>query len=254
MTRRAVFGASASAIAGGGALLLLGDRDVAVAQGNRAAVGDRAVVQEVRRQLREGISKMRQGRAEGARQVAGMLRVYASTVNDGEVRALLRKTNRAQLLSREMNHAELVRQAQELGFDPVQLPPHKFISYADREEALRELLRDGLGASLVAAAGHVDNLAEKLEDLARRPGGPQRLQIALRQPIPEPADCGNCDAIQSGLDYTEKQLSVACALAAIFPSPPTIAACEAAAAAFLTMLAAFAACRAIVALCEAYYN
>ena len=58
---------------------------------------------------------MRDGQAAGARQAATVLRVYASTVNDGELKALLRKANRQQILLAQMNHAELVRQALAVG-------------------------------------------------------------------------------------------------------------------------------------------
>ena len=46
-------------------------------------------------------------------------------------------------------------------------------------------------------ADYVDNLAAKLEDLAQRRGGPQALTVALRQPIPDPVDCGNCNEEKS---------------------------------------------------------
>lgn len=212
------------------------------------------LVREMRRQLREGIGKIQKGRAAGAGQLAAVLRVYASTLDDDSFRATLRKANRGQLIAREMNHAEMVRQAEELGLDPARLPPHKFIPYADREQAFTELSRNGLGPQLRAAADRVDDLAKKLEDLARRPSGVQRLNIALRQPIPEPRECGDCSAIAIGLDYAEKQMGVACGLAGLFPNPVTIAACEAAIAAFMVMLTAFGTCRAVVALCEAFYD
>jgi hypothetical protein len=100
----------------------------------------------------------------------------------------------------------------------------------------------------------VDNLAEKLEDLAQRRGGPQALTIALRQPIPDPVDCGNCNGEKSALEYAEAQMAVACAAAALFPFPPVQAACAAAGAAFLVVFAAYGACEAIVALCRYYYG
>lgn len=207
---------------------------------------------EIRRQLKEAFGKLREGRADGARQLAAMLRVYASTVNESELRAALRKANRSQLLGREMNHGEVVRQAQEFGLDPARLPPHRFIPHGEREEAVAQLLRGGLGAGIRHAADLVDDVAEKIEAVPRERRGAFVQAIAL-QPIPEPVDCGNCDAIAAGLDYTEKQMTAACALAGIFPLPPIVAACQAAIAAWLVMLGAYGSCRAIVALCEAYY-
>ena len=211
------------------------------------------LTREIRRQLKEAFGKLREGRADGARQLAAMLRVYASTVNESELRAALQNANRRQLLSREVNHDEMVRQARELGLDPARLPPHRLISYGERDEAVAQLLRDGLGASMRAAADLVDGVAEKIEALPREQRGAFVQAIAL-QPIPEPVDCGNCNTILSGLDYAEKQMTVACALAGLFPLPPLVAACEAAISAWLVMLGAYGACRAIVALCEAYYN
>jgi hypothetical protein len=211
------------------------------------------LTREIRRQLKEAFGKLREGRADGARQLAAMLRVYASTVNESELRAALRKANRSELLSRDVNHDEMVRQARELGLDPARLPPHRFLSYGEREEAVAQLLRDGLGASMRAAADLVDGVAEKIEALPREQRGAFVQAIAL-QPIPEPVDCGNCDAVVQGLDYAERQMTAACALAGLFPLPPLVAACEAAIAAWLVMLGAYGSCRAIVALCNAYYN
>jgi hypothetical protein len=211
------------------------------------------LVHEIRRQLKQAFGKMQNGQSGGARQAATVLRLYASTVNESELRAALRKANRGQLLSREMNHGEMVRQAQELGLDPARLPPHRLIPYAERGEAVAQLLRDGLGASMRAAADLVDDVAEKIEALPREQRGAFVQTIAL-QPIPEPVDCGNCDAVAQAVDYAEKQMGIACALAGLFPLPPVVAACQAAIASFLVILGAFASCRAIVALCEHYYN
>jgi hypothetical protein len=77
----------------------------------------------------------------------------------------------------------------------------------------------------------------------------------MRQPIPDPVDCGNCNADAANLDYAEKQAAVACGLAGLFPLPPiVVAACNAALATFLVLLSVFGICQAYVNLCKAYYG
>ena len=104
---------------------------------------------------------MRSGQANGARQAATVLRVYASTVNNGQLQALLRKANRQQLLLTEMNHGELVRQAKELGIDPSRLPPHS-VDRVGREAALDRLIKEGVSPFMRTVADYVDGVAEKM--------------------------------------------------------------------------------------------
>jgi len=47
------------------------------------------LTREIRRQLKEALGKMRDGQAAGASQAATVLRIYASTVNDGKLQELL---------------------------------------------------------------------------------------------------------------------------------------------------------------------
>jgi hypothetical protein len=194
---------------------------------------------------------MQKGQALGARQMATALRVYAATANDEQLQALLRKANRQQLLLTEMNHGELVRQAKEVGIDPSRLPPHS-LDRAGREIALDRLTKEGLSPFVRTVADYVDGIAEKMELVERRSGGAVALQVALRQPIPEPVDCGNCDQEQSQLDTMLNIMTVVCAAAAVFPL--LIEACAVASAAYLSFYGAFVVCAAIVAFCNAYYN
>ena len=154
---------------------------------------------EIGEQLKDAIGRMRSGQANGARQAATVLRVYASTVNNGQLQALLRKANRQQLLLTEMNHGELVRQAKELGIDPSRLPPHS-VDRVGREVALDRLIKEGVSPFMRTVADYVDGVAEKMERLERRSGGAVALQIALRQPIPDQVDCGNCNQEQQQVD------------------------------------------------------
>jgi hypothetical protein len=248
VSRRVFVGSVAAAGVGAAGATSLLEFDVAAQPAARDPL-----IREIRHQLKQAIGQMRQGQSGGARQLSATLRIYASTVNDNQLRAALRKANRQQLLLTDMHRTELVRQAEELGINPSTLPPHS-LNRLRNEEAFDRLRREGLAPSMREAADYVDNLAAKLENLAQRRGGPQALAIALRQPIPEPVDCGNCGAEQSALASAEAQMAVACALAAIFPIPPVEAACAAAAAAFLVLFAAYGACEAIVAFCRYYYG
>jgi hypothetical protein len=47
------------------------------------------LIREIRRQLKQALGKMRNGQSGGARQLATTLRIYASTVNDDQLRGAL---------------------------------------------------------------------------------------------------------------------------------------------------------------------
>ena len=133
---------------------------------------------------------MQNGQSGGARQAAAVMRVYAATVNDSQLRASLRKANRQQLLLTDMNHGELVRQATELGINPSRLPPHS-LDRVGREAALDRLMKEGLSPIMLHVADFIDNVGAKMEAVERS-GGARALGVALRQPIPDHTDCGNC--------------------------------------------------------------
>jgi hypothetical protein len=208
------------------------------------------LVREIRRQIKQAFGKMQNGQSGGARQAATVLRLYASTVNDNQLRAALRKANRQQLLLAEMNHGELVRQATELGINPSRLPPHS-LDRVGREAALDRLMKDGLSPLMLHVADFIDQVGGKMEVLERS-GGARALGVALRQPIPDQVDCGNCEQEKGQVDSALNAVTVICAAALLFP--PLAVACEAATATFLTFYAAFAICLVIIALCDAYYN
>ena len=208
------------------------------------------VVTEVRRQLKEALGKMRNGQSRGARQLATTLRIYASTVNNDQLRAALRKVNRQQLLVTEMNPEVLARQAEELGIDPSSLPPRS-LDRVGREVALDRLIKEGLSPFTNQVADHIDTIAEKMEHVERRSGGAMALQVALRQQT-EPTDCGDCKRLNEQVNITLNIATVACAAAAVFPL--LLEAAVAASATFLVFYIAYAICTLIVALCEAWYN
>jgi len=193
---------------------------------------------------------MRDGQSIGARQLATTLRIYASTVNDAQVRAALRKVNRQRVLLADVNHRELVRQAIELGIDPSRLPPHA-LDRVGREVAFDRLAREGLSPFMRRAADYIDGVGARMERLERA-GRATALQVALRQPIPSQVDCGNCNNEKAQVDNAMATMTVACAAAAFVP--PMVVVCEAASATYLTFQIAYAICLAVVQLCEAYYH
>jgi hypothetical protein len=245
---RTALGLGVAAVGGGAVALSFADL------GGQSVNSLGAVGEEIDRQLAEGIAKMKDGLGAGARQVATIMRLYASTVDDDQLRGALRKANRRTVTTAaQPNHGELVRRARKLGINPAIVPPHS-LNQVGNEAAFDRLSREGLAPSMREVADLVDNVAAKLDDLAKRAGGPQLLAVALRQPIPEPVDCGNCNDIKAGMDNAALLMDVACGLAVLFPVPPAVAACQAAIASFLVMVGAYGSCQAIVQLCEYYYN
>ena len=111
---------------------------------------------------------MRDGEATGARQAATVLRVYASTVNDRQLQALLTKANRATVLSAEPSHSEIVRIAGDLGINPATIPPHRLIDRGVKELELQRMIDNGLGPLFHEVANQFDATAVKLETLKRR--------------------------------------------------------------------------------------
>ena len=193
---------------------------------------------------------MRDGQADGARQAATVLRLYASTVNDSLIRTTLRKANRQQILLAQVDHGELVRQAEELGIDPSRLPPHS-LDRVGREVALDRLLQDGLSPLMRHVADFVDVVGAKMEGLERS-GRARPLQIALRQPIPDTTECYQCEQEKAWMDNALQAATVICAAALVFPL--LAEACAAASAAYVTFYMAYSVCLVILAFCEAYYN
>jgi len=209
-----------------------------------------ALMVELRRQLKEGMGKMQLGQSDGAKQLATVLRVYASTVDNTLVRTTLAKANRQRLLTIEMNHGELARQAEELGINPSRLPPHA-LDRVGREAALDQLIAEGLSPMMLRVADYVDGVGAKMAQL-ERDGHARPLQVSLRQPIPSSSDCGDCAREADQVSGAVQMATVACAAAAAFP--PFAELCVAASLAYLTFLAAYAVCLAIIGFCTAYHQ
>ena len=103
---------------------------------------DGSVVAEVHRQLKDALAKMQNGASEGARQAATVMRVYASTVNDGQLRAVLAKANRQTLLYADADNEMMLRHVDRLGLRREIFPPHSIRRGPDREAAVNRLLTD----------------------------------------------------------------------------------------------------------------
>ena len=209
-----------------------------------------ALMVELRRQLKEGMGKMQMGQSGGAKQLATVLRIYASTVDDTLLRSTLAKADRQRLLTTEMNHGELARQAEELGLNPARLPPHS-LDRVGRETALDQLVAEGLSPMMLRVADFVESVAVKMETL-ERDGGARPLQVAMRQPIPNSSDCGDCSREAEQVNSAVQILQVTCAAAVAFPLLAEL--CVAASLAYLTFVGALAVCLAIISFCTAYHQ
>jgi hypothetical protein len=195
---------------------------------------------EIRKQLKDALQKMQFGSAAiGARQAATTMRIYAATVNDTQLRAALRKADRAKLLASDMKHSEMETAADELGVQRFLLN-HARTAPAVREAALNRLLREGLSPMMRQLADELDKVAPKLEAQT----GAVRA-VSLRQPIP---DCGSCDPICNNVGPAEDMASVICAAAVLFP--PLAELCAAALAAYFTWVTSCAVCQAYLRFCN----
>jgi len=194
---------------------------------------------------------MRDGQAAGATQAATVLRVYASTLNDGQLQAMLRKANRATVLRAEPSDGEILRIAGDLGINPATIPPHRLIDRGVKELELQRMIDNGLGPLFHEVANQFDATAAKLETLTRR-GQSRLLSIALRQPIPTEDQCGHCNEEAKILENCETALAVACAAALIVPL--LAPACEGATLVYLAAMSNYGICMLYLQLCKAYYG
>jgi hypothetical protein len=119
-------------------------------------------------------------------------------------------------------------------------------NYQVREEMLDRLLKEGLSPFMREVADAVEAVAPKL----RLPEGAVR-RVAL-QPVPPAQQCADCETINAMVENANTALTMACALAAVFP--PAGELCVAAGLTYLTMITAAGACAALLAICQAYYN
>ena len=198
------------------------------------------LTREIRKQLKDSLQKLQFGNAaEGARQAATTMRIYAATVNDAQLRAALRKADRVKLLASDMKHAEMEKAADELGVQRFLLN-HAKTAPAVREAALNRLLKEGLSPMMRQLADELDKVAPKLQAQAVA-----LRAVSLRQPIP---DCGSCDPVCNNVGPAEDTASVICAASLLFP--PLAELCAAALAAYVTWVTSCAVCQAYLRFCN----
>src|SRR5687767_1602829 len=164
---------------------------------------------------------------------------------------MLRKANRAAVLSAEPSHGEIVKIAGDLGINPATIPPHRLIDRGVKELELRRMIDNGLGPIFREVADQFDATAAKLETLKRRGQSPL-LSIALRQPIPTEEQCGHCNEEANVVKNCETAMAVACAAALIIPV--LAPACEVATILYLAALSNYGICVLYLQLCKAYYG
>ena len=234
MTNRRMFlTGSAVAVVGAGSAAFL-NFPVAAQQ-----TAGQDVTQELLRQLRSGLEKLKEGKGEGARQLASTLRIYGATLKETEparlaaIQQQLKARGRAGLLYLPPRHnqAEVERLGKAIGFPMHLLPPHGAGDLAKREEVLNIILNDGgLPTIFARAAEELDKAGAVMDE---RGGGIRLAQLS---------DNDSCASGACGLaDAAEEAMTLYCALAVIFPW--FIPACEGAIAAWLTLMAACIACK-----------
>ena len=213
------------------------------------------LTREIRHQLKQAFGKMQNGDAAGARQAATTMRLYASTVDDNQFRAALKRADRQKMLASNGSHrahSEANKLAIELGIDPSKLPPHAALDLVAAQAMLVQLQTEGFAPSMQRTADALDTLAGKFDDLARRGRTRAQVRAISMQPIPDPVDCGNCDNEWSYVEYSATAAAVACAAAELFP--PLAPICAAASANFLAAYSLYMGCYVFVLLCRAYYD
>jgi hypothetical protein len=185
---------------------------------------------ELRRQLKAAIGKINNGKGEGARQAASVVRMWAASLNgmDFDLRPVIKQKGRNFLLYTATNHAEMQKLAEELGFPLQLLPPHAAPDPNRRERALRTILAEGFFPTIERAA---QELEAKGEELDRRGASIRSISLLARAcELP-------CDAAES----TGDAMQLYCA--AMFLFPALAPACELASGSWLALLAACYGCR-----------
>jgi hypothetical protein len=230
-TRRLFFTGSAAALATvpvGYTLL---------AQQRRSPPSD-PLTRELHRQLRQGVQALRANDASGAYQVANTLRVYAAALPDlrADAQRVVKQRGRRALTTLPVNHSELEKMAEEVGFPTRLLPPHEPTGMAGREQGLDRFLAEGHAPLML-------QIADAIEPISRMKGGGVIRPIArVRHQDQEPEQdlCFTCDDLCNLIEPSGQLMAVACALAAAFP--PAAPLCAASSMTFLSTITACMAC------------
>jgi hypothetical protein len=135
---------------------------------------------------------------EAARRMALTLRLATKhgpmVAADRQLRAALRRANRADVLRTELTEAMYLAEARAFGITP---PPFRGGSapFETRERVLEALLRDGLTGYLTTAAGVLDDVGAAIDQR-----GPVR-----------PVQLSRCERIETLTVYAEVTAAIACA-------------------------------------------
>ena len=191
---------------------------------------------------------MRDGHADGARQLATTLRIYSSTVNNDQLRAALRKANRQQILLTQPNHRELMREAEELDINPSTLPPHTFDASPERPPS-NSSGKEGLSPLMNRVADFVDSVGAKMESLERSVTG-EAVAGCTPSADPRPRRLRQLQPGKTAGGHHREHRTRR--LRGVSRVPVLgLEACAAVTRRYLTFYMAYAACQAIVQLCKA---
>ena len=179
---------------------------------------------ELKGQLQGAVKTiLSEGRGEGARRVAVILRVWAAQgvaqgydahLRDGFARAIKRR-GRDTFLYGQPPHAKMLEEQKAFGLPERLLGPHPPLNPVLRGKSLDLLLREGLTPSLARTADWFDAVAKQMD---RQSTQPIRLDDSI--------DCAEMKYFKDALcDVSE----AVCYYAALFPSPLTVDACAVAA-------------------------
>lgn len=204
------------------------------------------LLSEIRGQLNDAFGRMQNGEAAGARQAATVMRVYASTVNDDQVRTMLRKATRQTLLFGDADHKVMLQQVDRLGLRREMFPPHSIRRGPGREAAANRLLKEGLSPLMRQLADTLDGVAEKMEVAARR--GVRLAAVRFMQPIPD--NCPDCAQEEAQVEFARDAMEIICAVALVFPVLMEL--CFAASATYVAFYMALVTCNLYVLLCHRF--
>ena len=234
------------AVAGSGsAAFLFQTRGITAAQAPAIdSGGSDAVIEEVRRQMKDALRGLQNGSAEAARRGASLARVWAAQIHarsaDRDLRVLaeraVRQQGRSAIVETPNNHKEMESQFRAFGLtdaEIAQLDIHGPVDRQAREAALDRLLASGIAPTVERTVSLLAVTAERLDAT----GG-------LR---PIAAFAGYCDDLCLVTDLFKMEMEVECALAALGALyPPMLVfaeVCGLFASFWLMMLAACQLCR-----------
>jgi hypothetical protein len=169
----------------------------------------------MRKQMRQAIQSMRDGKREGLTQYAFGLRVFANQLEENKIEAqlqvtlrkLVREKGRAYVLAMEGNHTEMQRIANEFGADILGASVHTTTNFSMRERILDSFLSgEGVVSTIREVADALDSIANK----QKNPTAIRNIQLGGEPSSSCNAPCDLAEAFNTEMD-------VICGLAFVFP-------------------------------------